>query len=169
MLASLASALNLLLALNVGALVGGVCAGLLADRLPIKLALCSFYLLASMAILISGSDVRVTWLYVTTGLLGASTYGGQMLTYAYAGQFYPPAIRSSGVGWVSGVGRLGAILAPIAFGALIAMQLPRYQNFLLISIPMFIAAAAVTLIGRGNSSGKGSANDIPAYDGSTPR
>jgi AAHS family benzoate transporter-like MFS transporter len=48
---SLASALNLLLALNVGALVGGVCAGLLADRLPIKLVLCSFYLLASMAIL----------------------------------------------------------------------------------------------------------------------
>ena len=166
---SLASALNLLLALNVGALVGGVCAGLLADRLPIKLVLCSFYLLASMAILISGSDVPVTWLYVTTGLLGASAYGGQMLTYAYAGQFYPPAIRSSGVGWVTGVGRLGAILAPIAFGALMAMQLPRYQNFLLISIPMFIAAAAVTLIGHGNSSGKGSANDIPVYDGSTPR
>ena len=88
---SLASALNLLLALNVGALVGGVCAGLLADRLPIKLVLCSFYLLASMAILISGSDVPVTWLYVTTGFLGASTYGGQMLTYAYAAQLYPPA------------------------------------------------------------------------------
>ncbi|MFM0121662.1 aromatic acid/H+ symport family MFS transporter [Paraburkholderia sp. RL18-101-BIB-B] len=166
---SLTSALNLLLALNVGALVGGVSAGLLADRFPIKIVLCSFYLLASVAILISGSGVPVIWLYVTTGFLGASTYGGQMLTYAYAGQFYPPAVRSSGVGWVTGVGRLGAILAPIAFGALMALQLPRQQNFLLIAIPMFIAAAAVTRIGHGRSNGKGSADDIRAYDASRSR
>ncbi|MFM0340784.1 MFS transporter [Paraburkholderia fungorum] len=166
---SLTSALNLLLALNVGALLGGVSAGLLADRFSIKAVLCAFYLLASIAILISGSNAPVTWLYVATGLLGASTYGGQMLTYAYAAQFYPPAIRSSGVGWVTGVGRLGAILAPIAFGALMALQLPRYQNFLLIAIPMFIAAAVVTLIGHGRSSGKGSASDTHAYDGSSSR
>jgi len=166
---SLASALHLLLALNVGALVGGVCAGPLADRLPIKVVLCSFYLLASMAILISGSSVPVTWLYVTTGFLGASTYGGQMLTYAYAAQFYPPAIRSSGVGWVTGVGRLGAILAPIAFGALMALQLPRHQNFLLIAVPMFVATAAVTAIGRGRASGNGNANEIPVYEGSSSK
>jgi AAHS family benzoate transporter-like MFS transporter len=131
--------------------------------------LCSFYLLASMAILISGSSVPVTWLYVTTGFLGASTYGGQMLTYAYAAQFYPPAIRSSGVGWVTGVGRLGAILAPIAFGALMALQLPRHQNFLLIAVPMFVAAAAVTAIGRGRASGNGNANEIPVYEGSSSK
>ncbi|SAL87474.1 major facilitator transporter [Caballeronia choica] len=164
---SLGSALNLLLALNVGALVGGVSAGLLADRFPIKVVLCSFYLLASTAILVSGSDVPVTWLHVTTGILGASSYGGQMLTYAYAGQFYPPAIRSSGVGWVTGVGRLGAILAPVAFGALMALQLPRQLNFLVIAIPMFIAAAAVAMIGHGHSCVKGSARDIHACDGSS--
>ena len=164
---SLTSALNLLLALNVGALVGGVTAGLLADRFSIKVVLCLFYLLASVAILISGSGIPVTWLYFATGVLGASTYGGQMLTYAYAAQFYPPGICSSGVGWVTGVGRLGAILAPIAFGALMALQLPRHQNFLLIAVPMFVAAAAVTAIGRGRESGNGNAKEIAAYDGSS--
>lgn len=166
---SLSSALNLLLALNVGALVGGVSSGLLADRFSIKVVLCLFYLPASLTILVSGSDIPVTWLYVATGVLGASTYGGQMLTYAYAAQFYPAAIRSSDVGWVTGVGRLGAILAPIAFGALMALQLPRHQNFLVIAIPMLIAAATVTRVGHGRSNEKESATDTHAYDGSSSR
>ncbi len=33
------------------------------------------------------------------------------------------AVRSTGIGWASGVGRSGAILAPIVIGALVAIAL----------------------------------------------
>jgi MFS transporter, AAHS family, benzoate transport protein len=75
-----------------------------------------------------------------------STIGTQIVTYAYAGQFYPSAIRSTGIGWASGVGRSGAILAPIVIGTLVGMQLPLQQNFLAISIPAVVATIAVSLI-----------------------
>jgi len=48
---------------------------------------------------------------VFVGLAGASTIGTQILTYACAGQFYPSTMRSTGIGWASGFGRSGAILA----------------------------------------------------------
>ena len=58
-------------------------------------------------------------LFLLVGLAGASTIGTQIVTYAYAGQFYPMAVRSTGIGWASGVGRSGAILAPIVIGTLV--------------------------------------------------
>jgi AAHS family benzoate transporter-like MFS transporter len=56
------------------------------------------------------------------------------------------AVRSTGIGWASGVGRGGAILGPIIMGTLIGMSLPIEQNFMAISIPAVIAACAVALI-----------------------
>ncbi|MGI5014304.1 MAG: MFS transporter, partial [Janthinobacterium lividum] len=73
-------------------------------------------------------------------------------TYAYAGQFYPMAVRSTGIGWASGVGRSGAILAPIVIGTLVGMALPLQQNFLAIAIPAAIAAVAVACIRHGRSA-----------------
>ena len=46
----------------------------------------------------------------------------------------------------SGVGRSGAILAPIAIGTLVGMALPLQQNFVAIAIPAVIATIAVSLI-----------------------
>ncbi len=80
------------------------------------------------------------------GLAGASTIGTQIVTYAYVGQFYPMAVRATGIGWASGVGRSGAILAPIVIGTLVGMALPPAQNFMAIALPAVIAAIAVSLI-----------------------
>ncbi|NML18938.1 aromatic acid/H+ symport family MFS transporter, partial [Azohydromonas sp. G-1-1-14] len=91
-------------------------------------------------------------LFVVVGLAGASTIGTQIVTYAYAGQFYPMAIRSTGIGLASGVGRSGAILAPIVIGALVGMALPLQQNFIAIAIPAVIAAVAVAMINHGRSA-----------------
>lgn len=91
-------------------------------------------------------------LFVLVGLAGASTIGTQILTYAYVGQFYPMAVRSTGIGWASGVGRLGAILAPIVIGTLVGMNMPLQQNFMAIAIPAVIAAVAIGLVRHGLSA-----------------
>jgi len=149
---SLGSALTFVLVLNFGAVIGAVGGGWLADRFHIKYVLVAMYALAAISISLLGYPVSTPVLFLLVGLAGASTIGTQIVTYAYAGQFYPSAIRSTGIGWASGVGRSGAILAPIVIGTLVGMALPLQQNFLAIAIPAVVATIAVSLIRHGRSA-----------------
>ena len=56
-----------------------------------------------------------------------------------------------GVGMMLGVGRAGAILAPIVIGVIVGMNLPLEQNFMAISIPAAIAAVTIMLVQHGRS------------------
>jgi AAHS family benzoate transporter-like MFS transporter len=154
---SLGSALTFVLVLNFGAVIGAVGGGWLADRFHIKHVLVGMYALAAVSITLLGYPVPTPVLFVLVGLAGAATIGTQIVTYAYAGQFYPTAIRSTGIGWASGVGRSGAILAPIVIGTLVGMALPLQQNFMAIAIPAVIAAVSVSLISHGKSASAGQA------------
>ncbi|RQQ29402.1 MFS transporter [Burkholderia stagnalis] len=149
---SLGSALTFVLVLNAGAMVGAIGGGWLADRFPIKTVLVSMYLLAAASITLLGYKVPTALLFVLVGLAGATTIGTQIVNCAYAGQFYPMAIRSTGIGWTLGVGRAGAILAPIVIGALVGIELPLEQNFMAIGLPALAAAVAVGLIDHRRSA-----------------
>ena len=149
---TLGSALTFVLVLNFGGMVGAIGGGWLADRFHIKWVLVGMYLLAAVSISLLGYPVPTEVLYVLVGLAGASTIGTQIVTYAYVGQYYPMAVRSTGIGWASGVGRSGAILAPIVIGSLVAMALPLEQNFLAIGLPAVIAAMAVFCIQHGRAA-----------------
>ena len=62
------------------------------------------------------------------------------------------AIRSTGIGLASGIGRTGAILAPIAHRRCWSrMELPLQQNFIAIGLAV-IAAIAVAMINHGRSA-----------------
>ena len=149
---SLGSALTFVLVLNFGAVIGAVGGGWLADRFHIKYVLVGMYVMAAISITMLGYPVPTPVLFALVGVAGASTIGTQIVTYAYAGQYYPAAIRSTGIGWASGVGRSGAILAPIVIGTLVGMALPLQQNFVAIAIPAVIAAVSVALISHGKSA-----------------
>ena len=159
---SLGSALTFVLVLNLGAVVGAVGGGWLADRFRIKYVLVGMYALAAVSITLLGFKVPSAMLFVLVGLAGASTIGTQIVTYAYAGQFYPMAMRSTGIGWASGIGRSGAILAPILIGTLVGMALPLEQNFMAIAIPAVLAMFAVLLINEGRSASVSQAKDFPS-------
>ena len=149
---SLGSALTFVLVLNFGAIFGAVGGGWLADRFHIKYVLVGMYALAAVSITLLGYPVSTEVLFLLVGLAGASTIGTQIVTYAYVGQYYPMAVRATGIGWASGVGRSGAILAPIVIGALVGLALPLQQNFMAIGIPAVIAAVAVALINHRHST-----------------
>ncbi|MFL6634710.1 MAG: MFS transporter [Massilia sp.] len=149
---SLGSALTLVLVLNFGAMIGAVGGGWLADRFNIKYVLIGMYLLAALSITLLGYPVPPALLFILVGLAGACTIGTQIVTYAYAGQYYSMAVRATGIGWASGVGRGGAILGPIIMGTLVGVSLPIEQTFMAISIPAVIAACAVALISHTRSA-----------------
>ncbi|MEI6282721.1 MAG: hypothetical protein WCP82_08415, partial [Alphaproteobacteria bacterium] len=60
--------------------------------------------------------------------------------------FYPTSLRSTGVGWCLGVGRIGSVIGPVVGGILLSMDMPPRQLFLLSIIPMVIAAFAAAFI-----------------------
>ena len=79
-------------------------------------------------------------------LAGAASIGSQMLLYSYVAQYYPLAVRSTGIGWSSAIGRMGAIVGPILIGGLLGMNLPAYFNFIAVGLPVLITAIAVAFI-----------------------
>ncbi len=160
------SSLLFLLILNVGAILGAVGGGFLADRLHLKRVLVVFFAFAVISISLLGYKSDLLLLYVLLMVAGATTIGSQILLYAYAAQFYPLAIRSTGIGWASGVGRTGAIVGPMLGGTLLAMNLPLEQNFLAFAIPGAIAAIAVATISRSAEHGADEEDNL-AFAGET--
>lgn len=148
---SLGSALNFVIVFNLGAIAGALGGGWLSDKFNIKYVLVSFYLAGAIALTLMGYTRSITLLYAVVFIVGASTLGTQLLAYAYAGDFYPSTIRSAGVGFASGVGRIGAIVAPVLIGWLVSLNLPLEHNFLAISLAGLIGAVAVTLINQANA------------------
>lgn len=143
---SLGSALSFVIALNVGAVVGGCGGGLLADRFHIKWVLVCMYALGAAFLLMMTLQTSTEVRYLIIGAVGACTTGAQIVAYAYSGQYYPLSIRSTGIGMASGVGRLGAILAPILIGLVVSLKLPLEQNFLVIGAAGLVGALALACI-----------------------
>lgn len=144
----LSSSLMFLMVLNIGAIFGAVGGGWLADRLSLRTVLVSFFILASVSLVMLGYESPMWFLYTLMGVAGATTIGSQILLYAYVAQYYPTSIRSTGLGWASGIGRNGAIVGPMIGGTLLALALPHHMNFLALAIPGAIATVAIALVGR---------------------
>lgn len=72
--------------------------------------------------------------------------GGQVGMNAIAGLLYPASVRATGIGWAFGIGRLGAILGPLAGGFLIAAGLSVPRLFSLMAIPFLVAAACAAAL-----------------------
>jgi MFS transporter, AAHS family, 4-hydroxybenzoate transporter len=83
-----------------------------------------------------------------TFLSGICISGGQKSVIALGAVFYPDEIRSTGVGWALGIGRLGGIFSPLIVGAALADGLEPRAVFYLLAAPMLTMAAAITLMGR---------------------
>ncbi|MGY2258562.1 MFS transporter [Pseudomonas sp. SDO55104_S430] len=142
---SLGSSLSFLVALNVGAVLGAVFGGWLGDRINLPKVLVAFLILAALSVSLLGLKSPVPVLYLLITVAGATTIGTQILLYACAAQFYGLSIRSTGMGWASGVGRSGGIVGPLLGGALVGINLPLQLNFIAFALPGLIAALAMVL------------------------
>lgn len=148
---SLGSALNFVIVFNVGSIFGAIFGGWLSDKLNKKHVLVAFYVTGavSLAALAYASNTFV--LFALVFIVGASTLGTQLVAYAYAGGYYPASIRATGVGFASGIGRIGAIFGPVLIGWLVSLNLPLEQNFLVIGLAGLIGGVAVMLVDQNRS------------------
>jgi len=143
---SLGASMLFLFALNIGGMVGAIGGGALADRFHLKPVITIMFIVGSAALILLGFNSPQFILYSLIAIAGAATIGSQILLYTFVAQFYPTALRSTGMGWASGIGRIGAIIGPVLTGALLTFELPHQMNFLAIAIPGVIAALAIFMV-----------------------
>jgi MFS transporter, AAHS family, 4-hydroxybenzoate transporter len=98
-------------------------------------------LIASMAMMAN------SWLLVIilAFLLGFLVTGAQAGLNVLAAQFYPTFIRSTGVGWTLGIGRIGSIVGPLLAGMLLSKHWQPWQVLLAGAVPALFALGAVLL------------------------
>jgi AAHS family 4-hydroxybenzoate transporter-like MFS transporter len=91
---------------------------------------------------------------ITMGLLyvfiGGSHYGIQSI----AGTFYPTPQRALGTGWMSGIGKLGSVLAPLLGGFLLSSGMPVQRVFAILAVFPAIFALSGFALGRLERQGK---------------
>lgn len=109
--------------------VGGTCGGLMLSRLvdkqglkPITILFCvAVPVVASIGYLATSSP---DLMLIAAFIGGFCVLGLQFGLNATPGMLYPTSCRANGAGFAFGVGRVGAVLGPVAGGILIGMQLP---------------------------------------------
>ncbi|WP_087649605.1 MFS transporter [Caballeronia choica] len=143
---SLGSSLTFLITLNVGAVVGGLFSGWLADRHGGKPTLILFFAVAAVSIGLLGYKQSPVVLNILLMAAGATTIGTLCIVHAFAAQLYPAAIRSTGVGWAAAAGRFGAVAGPALGGYLLSQKFPINLSFMVFAVPGLVAAVAVLLI-----------------------
>jgi AAHS family benzoate transporter-like MFS transporter len=145
---NLSTSLAFLFSLNIGAMVGAILGGTLADKFNPKKVLTCFYLAGAAALFLLSYNNHIAIIYLLVGIAGAASIGSQILVCAFMAQYYPATIRATGIGWSLGIGRLGAIVGPMMIGWLLSLKLPLQYNFISLAIPCFIALVTVSLISR---------------------
>jgi MFS transporter, AAHS family, benzoate transport protein len=137
--------LTFLLVLNIGGVFGAIGGGRLGDKYDLRKTVIGFFLMGSLAIGLLGYSSSFV-MYVLMFIAGAATIGNQIVLNTLVAQFYPALLRSTGIGWASGIGRIGAIIGPILGGVLVGWKLPFEQNFFAFAIPAIIGAIAITFV-----------------------
>ena len=78
--------------------------------------------------------------------------GGFVGLYPVAAQLYPSEVRTTGVGWGIGAGRLGAVLGPIVAGYFVGGGPSLPLHFMIFAIPCLISGGAAMAIRSKNVS-----------------
>lgn len=125
---------------NLGGVLGTLFLGSLAMRWKLSNVIMVFLLLAAAAMLAFAASPRhETLLLALIFFIGLMQQGGFTGLYAVSAKLYPTAIRSTGVGWAIGLGRLGAVVGPAVAGFTIAAGFSMADNFYLFAIPLAIS------------------------------
>ncbi|WNV90145.1 aromatic acid/H+ symport family MFS transporter [Umezawaea sp. Da 62-37] len=143
----LGAALGLLLTLNVGAIIGLLVAGFVADRFGMWRTTIGWFAAAAVFLALLSVKLPGIGVYAAVLVAGCFVFSAQALVYAYVGRVYSDANRATGLGWTAGVGRLGAICGPLLGGVLLTAGLAYPWGFYAFALVAALGAVAVAVIG----------------------
>jgi len=147
-----------------GGTVGAISLGQMMDRFKPSRVLALAYLLAAGFTALIGSSAGHKWaLMLSVFGAGFCVSGGQVGVNALTAAYYPTSNRATGVGWASGIGRIGSVVGAVAGGWMLTLGFGLPVMFAVIGIPALIACASLFAMDRGSTHAeKPSAASSPA-------
>ena len=132
-----------------GGASGTLAMGWLMDRVNPYWLITGYFIVDAAAILSLGYVPPQMAVAFVTALVvwNFCQVGGQTGINNLATLSYPPEMRSSGIGWAGGVGRLGGIVFPFLGGLALAAALPLQTIMFATAIPALLVAALIFTLG----------------------
>jgi AAHS family 4-hydroxybenzoate transporter-like MFS transporter len=127
---------------SVGGIAGSFIEGTFMNRWGAFAVLLTEFLCTTLLIASLAYSNSFPLMMTITFVLGFVVQGAQGGLSAVAATFYPISIRSTGIGWCLGVGRIGSIVGPILGGMMLKLDWSPREILLAGSIPALCAAAA---------------------------
>jgi AAHS family 4-hydroxybenzoate transporter-like MFS transporter len=136
-----------------GGASGTLVMGWLMDRVNPYWLIAGYFLVDAAAILSLGFVPPQAAVAFVTALIvwNFCQVGGQTGINNLATLSYPPEMRSSGIGWAGGVGRLGGIVFPFLGGLALAAALPLQTIMIATAVPAILVALLIFVLGIVNS------------------
>lgn len=106
---------------NLGSALATISIGMLMDKFnPLNILKISFFL-ACASIIVFGyyASSPFTIVAIVSVIMGLFVMGSNSGLMALASLTYPTDIRGTGLGWVTGIGRIGSLIAPIVGGIML--------------------------------------------------
>ncbi|WP_018431847.1 MFS transporter [Paraburkholderia atlantica] len=133
--------------LQTGGVIGTLLLGWFIGRMGFVRVLFGCFAVATVAVATIGAVAHVLpWLLIVVFAGGFCVVGGQPAVNALAGHFYPTALRSTGIGWSLGIGRIGSVIGPLVGGQLIALNWSNAALFHAAAVPVLCSALLVVVL-----------------------
>ena len=137
--------LAFLLVLNGGAVLGALAASRFADRFGPKRVVAASFLFGAVALALLTVSLPLGVLLAFVAVVGLGTSGTQILIYGFVATYYRTNVRSAGVAWCAGFGRLGGIGGPLIGGLLVASGIALNTIFHVLTA-LAVVGALLTLV-----------------------
>jgi len=109
--------------------------------------LAATFAIATVSIALIGQPgISLAMLTVIVFVAGWGVIGGQPGVNALSATYYPPSLRTTGVGWGLGVGRIGAIVGPYIGGVLLGREWGAQQLFWAAAVPALISTVTMVAL-----------------------
>jgi AAHS family 4-hydroxybenzoate transporter-like MFS transporter len=133
--------------LQLGGMIGTFAFAWLIGRHGFTRVLTTSFALACVSIAAIGLSINsLGLLLVIVFAAGWFVIGAQPGVNAFAATLYPTYLRSTGIGWGLGIGRIGAIVGPVIGGELLAREWPPAQLFYAAALPAVASTTGMLLL-----------------------
>jgi AAHS family 4-hydroxybenzoate transporter-like MFS transporter len=135
--------------MRVGGTLGSVVIGWEMDRFKAHQVMIGTLLAAGVfTMILANVSFTLSGLTTMVFLLGYCTNSSTTGWTAMAASYYPTEMRATGTGWMTGIGRFGAILGAYAGAILLSLSWSFGQLFMSLTIPIGTAIVAAYIGGR---------------------
>ena len=135
--------------LNLGGIVGGSLFGWLASRLSLNRLTAASLLLAGLAMVVfAGFNTRLGVAFPVAFVIGAALFAAMAGLYAAAPVVFAAQVRTTGLGWAIGIGRIGAILSPLTVGLLVDGGWSPAALYVVCAVPLLLATLVILQLRR---------------------